>query len=129
MSARRPGSGALVLMLAAVLAGPQVAGRAQEKPPPLDQLKKDVIAEVEKRRELTQQMVDSIFSFSELGFQEIRDAAVHDRHPREGRIHRAARRRRHSDVVGGEMGIGQAGHLDGDRHRRHADRRTRSQAW
>ena len=71
MSARRPGSGALVLMLAAVLAGPQVAGRAQEKPPPLDQLKKDVIAAVEARRDVTQQMVDSLFSFSELGFQEI----------------------------------------------------------
>ena len=71
MSARRPGSGALVLMLAAVLAGPQAAGRAQEKPPPLDQLKKDVIAAVEARRDVTQQMVDSLFSFSELGFQEI----------------------------------------------------------
>ena len=38
--------------------------------PRIDALKKDVIAEVEKRFELTQQMVDSIFSFSELGFQE-----------------------------------------------------------
>lgn len=38
--------------------------------PRLEQLKKDVVAEVEARRTLTQQMVDSIFSFSELGFQE-----------------------------------------------------------
>jgi aminobenzoyl-glutamate utilization protein B len=36
----------------------------------LEALKKDVIAEVDARRDLTQQMVDSIFSFSELGFQE-----------------------------------------------------------
>jgi aminobenzoyl-glutamate utilization protein B len=74
MSVRRSGSGAVMLMLAAVLAGPQVAGLAQEKPPvptALDQLKKDVVAGVEARRDLTQQMVDSLFSFSELGFQEI----------------------------------------------------------
>ncbi len=38
--------------------------------PRLEQLKRDVVAEVEKRRDLTQQMVDEIFSFSELGFQE-----------------------------------------------------------
>jgi aminobenzoyl-glutamate utilization protein B len=38
--------------------------------PRLEALKKDAIAEVEARRELAQQMVDSIFSFSELGFQE-----------------------------------------------------------
>ena len=36
----------------------------------LTSLKNDAIAQVEARRELTQQMVDSIFSFSELGFQE-----------------------------------------------------------
>jgi aminobenzoyl-glutamate utilization protein B len=36
----------------------------------LTSLKNDVIAQVEARRDLTQQMVDSIFSFSELGFQE-----------------------------------------------------------
>jgi len=38
--------------------------------PRLESLKKDVVAEVEKREQLTQQMVDSVFSFSELGFQE-----------------------------------------------------------
>ena len=37
----------------------------------LEALKRDVIAEVEARRQLTQQIVDSLFSFSELGFQEI----------------------------------------------------------
>ncbi|HZM89997.1 MAG TPA: amidohydrolase, partial [Blastocatellia bacterium] len=36
----------------------------------LDELKKEAIAEVEGLRTLTQQMVDQIFSFSELGFQE-----------------------------------------------------------
>ena len=36
----------------------------------LAKLKADVVAEVEARRELTQQMVDSVFSFSEIGYQE-----------------------------------------------------------
>jgi len=42
----------------------------QSPNPRLETLKREAIAEVEARRELTQQMVDSIFSFSELGFQE-----------------------------------------------------------
>ncbi|MGH9330703.1 MAG: amidohydrolase [Vicinamibacterales bacterium] len=37
----------------------------------LDALKQDALADVEARREFTQQMVDSIFSFGELGFQEV----------------------------------------------------------
>ncbi len=36
----------------------------------LDDLKREVLIDVESRRDFTQQMVDSIFSFSELGFQE-----------------------------------------------------------
>ncbi|MGE0451856.1 MAG: hypothetical protein AB7Q29_19950, partial [Vicinamibacterales bacterium] len=42
-------------------------------PPPSEKtmaLKKDVAADVEARRVFTQQLVDSIFSYSELGFQE-----------------------------------------------------------
>src|SRR4030095_15267580 len=38
--------------------------------PKLDDLKREAIAEVDKLRELTQQMVDQIFSFSEQRFQE-----------------------------------------------------------
>jgi aminobenzoyl-glutamate utilization protein B len=37
----------------------------------LDALKQEVVADVEARRDFTQQMIDSIFSFGELGFQEI----------------------------------------------------------
>jgi len=36
----------------------------------LDDLKREAIAEVDKLQKLTQEMVDSIFSFAELGFQE-----------------------------------------------------------
>ena len=38
--------------------------------PRLDDLKREAIGEVEGRRAFTQQMVDQIFSYSELGFQE-----------------------------------------------------------
>jgi len=48
---------------------------AQSSPAPvnprLDALKKEVVADVENRRVFTQQMVDQLFSFSELGFQEV----------------------------------------------------------
>lgn len=38
--------------------------------PDLGALKREAVAEVEKMQKLTQEMVDSIFSFAELGFQE-----------------------------------------------------------
>ena len=37
--------------------------------PSLDQLKNEALAMIDAWRQLTQQIVDSIFSFSELGFQ------------------------------------------------------------
>jgi aminobenzoyl-glutamate utilization protein B len=55
-------------------------GAAQEEPPskPLappsartEALKKEIVADIEARRTFTQQLVDSLFSFSELGFQEV----------------------------------------------------------
>ena len=61
---------AVVLLLALCLA--QV-GFAQQMPP-LDALKQEAVAEVDKSQRLTQQIVDEIFSFSELGFQEIETA-------------------------------------------------------
>lgn len=50
-----------------------VALRAQQSQPlsQLPALKKEAFSEVEKLQVLTQQMVDEIFSFSELGFQEV----------------------------------------------------------
>jgi aminobenzoyl-glutamate utilization protein B len=56
----------LVVLLCALVACPL---RAQQAPPAED-LKKEAIADVESRQIFTQQMVDQIFSFSELGFQE-----------------------------------------------------------
>jgi len=39
-------------------------------PPQLEDLKREAVERVESKRDLTQQIVDSIFSFSELGYQE-----------------------------------------------------------
>jgi len=45
--------------------------RTQPAPAPmLDELKREAISQVDGLRDLTQQMVDQIFSYSELGFQE-----------------------------------------------------------
>jgi aminobenzoyl-glutamate utilization protein B len=41
-----------------------------QQPPSLDALKQEAIAEIDRQQTLTQQMVDQIYSFSELGFQE-----------------------------------------------------------
>ena len=66
--------GAAAVALAGVLAVPVSAG--QQGAIPADSarvtaLKQEVAAEVEKMRDFTQQMVDQIFSFGELGFQEV----------------------------------------------------------
>lgn len=63
------GSKRLILLLASVLMlWPTVS--AQEHPTKLDAMKREAVAEVDKLQTFTQQMVDQIFSFSELGFHE-----------------------------------------------------------
>ena len=66
---------ALTLLLA-----PQPKAKPTPVPPPppgtmeakkLEALKAEVIAEVERNKDMVQQMVDQIFSFGELGFQEV----------------------------------------------------------
>src|SRR5258708_37087147 len=56
------------VLLIAWLAGAATLGAQQT--PPLGDLKEEAITETEKLQTLTQQMVDQIFSYSELGFQE-----------------------------------------------------------
>ena len=68
------------LLLAALTTTFAQGSQEPPKPPPpitlpkddarIQKLKADVVADVEARRDDTQQMVDSIFSFGELGFQE-----------------------------------------------------------
>ena len=64
------------------------------------------MADIDKRAVFTQQMVDSIFSFGELGFQEVETHRVPDRHPR---------RRTASRVEEGIAGIPTAWMATGDR--------------
>ena len=68
------------LALASSLLEPQARAKATPTPPPppgtieqkkLDALKAEAIAEVEKKKDLVQQMVDQVFSYGELGFQEV----------------------------------------------------------
>ena len=60
-----------------VLLAPQPKTKPAPVPPgtmeakKLEALKVEVIAEVEKNKDLVQQMVDQIFSYGELGFQEV----------------------------------------------------------
>jgi aminobenzoyl-glutamate utilization protein B len=67
----------ITLVLVAAIAAAPLAQTAKPQPAPaakadprLDKLKADVSAEVESMKVFTQQMVDSVFSFGELGFQE-----------------------------------------------------------
>ena len=65
-------------------------------------------------------MVDQIFSFGELGFQEVETSQLPGRHPEEERLHGRGGRRRDSDGVHGDLGQRQAGDRAGLGHRRHS---------
>jgi len=54
----------LLLIVAPALA-------AQQAPPELDALKREAVEETDRLQTFTRQMVDQIFSYRELGFQEI----------------------------------------------------------
>jgi aminobenzoyl-glutamate utilization protein B len=71
-----------VALAAVIVATPMAQGRGGQPPPAppmnipkddarIEKLKSDAAANVESMREFTQQMVDSVFSFGELGFQEV----------------------------------------------------------
>src|SRR5229473_34152 len=57
-----------VCFLSALVFAPALFAQQQ---PSLDSLKQEAAAETDKLQTVTQQMVDEIFSFSELGFQEV----------------------------------------------------------
>src|SRR6185369_10605674 len=51
---------------------PQDAGTPTPPGPPhVEQMKRDAMADIESMRVMTQQMVDQVFSYGELGFQEV----------------------------------------------------------
>ena len=115
MHARRVALAVLVL-LTSLVATPATQ---QTAPPKLAAYKTEAAASIDGMYDFAQQMVDSVFSFGELGLPGVRDAALSDRHPREGRLHDSARHRRHPDGVDGAIRIGQAGDRAGLRHRLH----------
>ena len=59
------------LIAVAALCGLTTTSAAQGPTSRLDQLKRESAADVERRAQFTQQMVDQIFSYGELGFQEV----------------------------------------------------------
>jgi aminobenzoyl-glutamate utilization protein B len=66
----------VLLLAAAAIAAAGAHQSPQDPPPPreaarVEKLKAEVLADVESRATFTQQMVDQIFSYGELGFQEI----------------------------------------------------------
>ncbi|MBI2403032.1 MAG: amidohydrolase [Gemmatimonadetes bacterium] len=61
----------LALSIAVVASAMPAAAQQRARPnPKLEQYQRETIQDVEARAQLTQQMVDQIFSFGELGFQE-----------------------------------------------------------
>ncbi|MBI2401754.1 MAG: amidohydrolase, partial [Gemmatimonadetes bacterium] len=59
-----------LLIAAVTLVTPAAAQQRARVNPKLEQYQREAIQDVEARAQLTQQMVDQIFSFGELGFQE-----------------------------------------------------------
>ena len=74
LSAVTPLVAILAIALAPAPGAQSAATSAQAADPRLEGFKAELVADVESRRLFTQHMVDSIFSFGELGFQEIETA-------------------------------------------------------
>ena len=67
---------------------PAAASAVAKDDPRVERLKADAVKDVESAWALfTQQMVDQIFSFGELGFQEVETNRLPDRHAQEERLH------------------------------------------
>ena len=75
-------------------------------PARLPDYKKEAVKGVDEMAKLAQEMVDSVFSFGELGFQEVETSRYLTGQLEKVRLQDPARRRRHSHGVGGEVGIG-----------------------
>jgi aminobenzoyl-glutamate utilization protein B len=57
--------------MAGALAAPHMGAQGRSTDERLDALKKEVVTKIDARAKTAQEMVDSVFSFGELGFQEI----------------------------------------------------------
>jgi aminobenzoyl-glutamate utilization protein B len=84
----------------------------------LEALKVEVIAEVEKNKDLVQQMVDQIFSYGELGFQEVETSKYLVALLKQNGFAVQRRSVRHAHRLVRALGFGQARDLARNRHRR-----------
>ena len=125
---RMPRTGLIALILAAAVVAAPVAQKPAQKPAvkpsaaaaKLDALKQEAAADVESRSQFSQQMVDQIFSYGELGLPGVRDQSLPDRHPEEERVRGAGRRSPASrPSFMATWGSGQAGDRARLRHRLH----------
>ena len=85
----------------------------KQEPPSLGEseiaaLKDEAVQAVQDNSKLAQVINDTVFSFGELGFQEV-ETSRYLRHTRRERLPDRARHRRYADRVDGDLGIGQAG--------------------
>ena len=80
---------AAIVALTIMSAAPATQSPSTQSPavPTLDRYKQEVAASIDGMHDFAQQMVDSVFSFGELGFQEFETQRYLTRHPREGRVH------------------------------------------
>ena len=104
------------------------AGAADEGAAAPRALKKEAAADVDRLATLTQQMVDSVFSFGELGFQEVESSRYLTGILEQHGFTDHTRHLRHPDGVGRRVGQRQARHRAGLGHRRHPAGARRSRA-
>ncbi len=71
---------AVLLSAACVFAQPKVTPEKEAA------MKADLNGQIDAMKKQAQVMVDSVFSFGELGFPGVRDFEVSDRNPRKGRL-------------------------------------------
>ena len=107
-----PRTGLIALILAAAVVAAPVAQKPAQKPAAkpsaaaakLDALKQEAVADVESRSQFSQQMVDQIFSYGELGFQEFETNRYLIDILKKNGFAVAGRHRRHPDRVHGDAG-------------------------
>ncbi len=93
------------------------AAQNQVSPEKAASMKADLAGQIDAMKKQAQVMVDNVFSFGELGFQEFETSKYLTGAPRKGRIQNRARRSRHPDGVRRHLGAGKARDRARLRHR------------
>ena len=104
-----------------MLASAAVAQPARGDDARLARLKAEAVETVDASQKLTQEIVDSLFSFSELAFQEVETQRYLTELLEEERLRGRDRRLRHAVVVVGDVGQRRARDRARLGHRRHSE--------